>query len=171
MKFTIVLAIAAASSLLAQDTTVLHAGTVLDGKGGVQRNASITIRGSKIEKVSNGAAVNAYDLSKLTVLPGMIDTHVHIAWHFGPDGRYQPRDDNPVSALGYAAENAWVTLEAGVTTVQWLASRIDKDLRTVIDRGVFPGPRLLTAIRPIQNPSLTPDQLRAAVREAKANGS
>jgi imidazolonepropionase-like amidohydrolase len=158
-------------SLFAQDTTVLHAGMVIDGKGGLQRNASITIRGSKIEKVSSGAAVNAYDLSKLTVLPGLIDTHDHVAWHFGPDGRYQPRDDNQVTALGYAAENAYVTLEAGFTTIQSLASPIDKDLRTMIDRGVFPGPRLITAIRGINNPSLTPAQLRETVQKLKADGA
>ena len=167
--FTLALA---ASAAFAQDATItLHAGTVLDGKGGVQRNATITVRGSKIDKVAPGSTAGAYDLSKLTVLPGMIDTHVHLAWHFGPDGRFQPRDDNPVTALGYAAENAYVTLMSGFTTVQSLASPIDKDLRSAIDRGVLPGPRLLTAIRGINNPKLTPAELRDTVQKLKADGA
>ena len=169
MKF-ICLVFTLSCAAFAQDLT-LRAGTLLDGKGGVQRNATITISGSKIKSVGGTATAATYDLTKLTVLPGMIDTHVHIAWHFGPDGRYQPRDDNPVTALGYAAENAYVTLMAGFTTVQSLASPIDKDLRTAIDRGVLPGPRLLTAIRGINNPALTPAELRDTVRKLKADGA
>jgi imidazolonepropionase-like amidohydrolase len=77
---------------------VIKAGTVLDGKGGIQRNASIVVVGSKIEKVGASAKGAIYDLHNLTVLPGMIDTHVHIGWHFGPDGRYQPRDESQIAA-------------------------------------------------------------------------
>jgi imidazolonepropionase-like amidohydrolase len=150
---------------------VIKAGTLLDGKGGVQRNASIVVVGSKIEKLDPAAKGATYDLSKLTVLPGMIDTHVHIGWHFGPDGRYQPRDESQVAALGYAMENAYVTLMGGFTTVQSVGSPIDGDLRTAINRGVLPGPRVLTSLRAINNPALTPDQIRDAVKKMKADGS
>jgi hypothetical protein len=52
--------------------------------------------------VGNSSAAATYDLSACAVLPGLIDTHVHIAWHFGPDGRYRPRDDCASrAAFGY----------------------------------------------------------------------
>jgi imidazolonepropionase-like amidohydrolase len=150
---------------------VIQAGTLLDGKGGVQRNVSIVVQGSKIEKIGGASGKTTYDLKKLTVLPGMIDTHVHIGWHFGPDGRYQPRDDSPVTALGYAMENAYLTLMSGFTTVQSVGSPVDGDLRTAINRGVLPGPRVLTSLRAINNPSWTPEQIREAVKKMKADGA
>jgi imidazolonepropionase-like amidohydrolase len=161
----------AASLAFAQNQPiVIKAGTLLDGKGGVQKNASIVIVGSKIEKLDPSAKAT-YDLSKLTVLPGMIDTHVHIAWHFGPDGRYQPRDTSQTVALGYTLENAYVTLMGGFTTVQSVGSPIDGDARDAINRGVFPGARILTSLRAIQNPAMTPDQIHEAVKKMKTDGS
>lgn len=150
---------------------IIKAGTLLDGKGGVQKNASIVVVGSKIDKLGASPKGTTYDLRNLTVLPGMIDTHVHIGWHFGPDGRYQPRDESQVTAMGYAMENAYVTLMGGFTTVQSVGSPIDGDLRSAINRGVLPGPRVLTSLRAINNPSLTPDQIREAVKKMKADGS
>ena len=144
---------------------------MLDGKGGIQHNVSIVVVGSKIEKFDAHAKGQIYDLHGLTVLPGMIDTHVHIAWHFGPDGRYQPRDDSQTTALGYAMENAYVTLMGGFTTVQSVGSPIDGDLRNAVNRGVLPGPRVLTSLRAIQNPAWTPEQIRDAVKKMKADGS
>ena len=161
-----------ALAVVAQDQPiVIQAGTLIDGKGGVQRNVSLTVVGSKIDKVGGNAKSASYDLRKMTVLPGMIDTHVHIGWHFGPDGRYQPRDASQVDALGYAMENAYVTLMGGFTTVQSVGSPIDGDLRAAINRGVLPGPRVLTSLRAINNPAWTPDQIREAVRKMKADGS
>ena len=92
----------------AQDQTItIHAGTLLDGKGGAQRNITVVVQGSKIQKIGTASAAAQYDLRKLTVLPGMIDTHVHIAWHFGPDGRFaSQRGESPTQAMGYAIENA-----------------------------------------------------------------
>ncbi len=155
----------------AQAPIVIKAGTLLDGKGGVQKNATIVVVGSKIEKLDPSAKGTTYDLRNLTVLPGMIDTHVHIGWHFGPDGRYQPRETSPASAMGYAMENAYVTLMGGFTTVQSVGSPIDGDLRTAINRGVFPGARVLTSLRAINDPKLTPDQIREAVKKMAADGS
>ncbi len=101
----------------------------------------------------------------------MIDTHVHIGWHFGPDGRYQPRDSSQATAMGYAMENAYVTLMGGFTTVQSVGSPIDGDLRAAIHRGVLPGPRVLTSLRAIDDPKLTPEQIREAVRKMAADGA
>ena len=169
-KFSILL-LAGSLTFAQNQPIVIKAGTLLDGKGGVQRNATIVVVGAKIDKLDPSAKGQTYDLSKLTVLPGMIDTHVHIGWHFGPDGRYQPRDESQASAMGYAMENAYVTLMGGFTTVQSVGSPIDGDLRTAINRGVLPGPRVLTSLRAINNPAWTPEQIRDAVKKMKADGS
>jgi len=161
-----------ASCAPAQDQPItLRISTLLDSTGGIQHNTVIVVQGGKIQKIGPSPARATYDLQSATLLPGMIDTHVHIAWHFGPDGRYQPRDDSPATAMGYAAENAYTTLTAGFTTVQSVGSPIDGDLRTAINRGVLPGPRVLTSLRAINNPSLTPDQIREAVRKMAADGA
>jgi len=160
-----------ASLAVAQERPlVLRAGTLLDGKGGVRRNVAVVVEKGKIQKIE-AAGATGYDLRNLTVLPGLIDTHVHIAWHFGPDGRYQPRDDSPVTALGYALENAYLTLMAGFTTVQSVGSPIDGPARDAINRGVLPGPRILTALRPLSNPQLTPEQIHEYVGKVAADGA
>ena len=149
----------------------LRGTTILDGKGGISKNRTITVEGSTIKSIDASNQAPTYDLRNVTLLPGMIDTHVHIAWHFGPDGRYQPLDDSPANALGYALENSYVTLMGGFTTVQSVGSPIDKDLRTAIDRGVMPGVRVITSLRAINDVRLTTDQIREAVRKMKADGA
>ncbi len=153
-----------------EQAITLRAGTLLDGKGGVLHNVAIVVQNGKIQKIDS-AATSGYDLRNATVLPGLIDTHVHIAWHFGPDGRYQPRDDSQVTALGYTLENSYVTLMAGFTTVQSVGSPIDGDARNAINRGVLPGPRILTALRPLSDARLTPDQIHEYVRKVAADGA
>lgn len=171
MKFASSILLLYSTLAVAQEQPiVLRAGTLLDGKGGVRHNVGIVVQNGKIQKIE-AAGGTGYDLRNLTVLPGLIDTHVHIAWHFGPDGRFQPRDDSPVTALGYTLENAYVTLMAGFTTVQSVGSPIDGPARDAINRGVLPGPRILTALRPLSNPRLTPDQIREYIRKIAADGA
>ena len=170
VNFTLVTLLTA--SLLAQTPPiVLRAGTILDGKGGILHNRTIVVQGSTIKTIEGSGPTPDYDLRNMTLLPGMIDTHVHIAWHFGPDGRYQPRDDSPQTSLGYAMENAYVTLMSGFTTVQSVGSLIDKDLRDAINRGVLPGPRVLTSLRAINDPRLSEEQIRDAVAKMAADGA
>src|SRR5215510_13049194 len=78
-----------------EPTIVIRAGMLLDGKGGAQRDANIVIQGSKIVKIDSQAATPTYDLRTLTILPGLIDTHVHISYHFGRDGRAGNRGETP----------------------------------------------------------------------------
>ena len=96
-------------------------GTLLDGKGGVQRNTTVVVQGSKILKLDPSAANPTYELGTLTVLPGLIDVHVHINGHFGKDGRADNRDETAAQQAYYTAENAYATLMAGFTTVQSVA--------------------------------------------------
>lgn len=86
------LALAAAAAFPAAsgaqtDSIVILAGRVLDGRGGARGPTNIVVRGSKIVRLGQPAGRPTYDLSTLTVLPGGIDTHVHITNHFDPNGR------------------------------------------------------------------------------------
>lgn len=156
----------------AQDSAVtINAGTLVDGKGGVARHVAITIRGGTIQSVLPSSGPATYEFGRLTVLPGLIDTHVHLAWHFGPDGRFEPRDPAPARLMGYAMENAYATLMAGFTTVQSVGDAVDKEVRDAVNRGVLPGPRVLTCVRAITSPALTVDEIRERVRTLKADGA
>jgi imidazolonepropionase-like amidohydrolase len=163
----------AAPALLAQDQTVrIHAQTVLDGTGKTLRNATIVVRGSKITSIETGnTAPPTYELGRITVLPGMIDVHSHVGWHFDKDGRYANRPGSPAQEILYSAENAYVTLLAGFTTVQSPGQANDLELREAIARGVFPGPRILTSIRQINERSGSGDEIRQKVRQLKADGA
>jgi imidazolonepropionase-like amidohydrolase len=166
-------AVATAVVLPAQDQTIrIRAATVLDGTGKVLRNATIVVQGSKITSIdatSTGPA--SYNLGQLTILPGMIDVHAHVAWHFDKDGRYAARPGSPASEILYGAENAYATLMAGFTTIQSPGSASDVDLREAIARGVLPGPRVLTSIRQLNERSGTAVEIREKVRELKKDGA
>ncbi len=137
--FIRVLAIAALAlpSLAAaqEKEIVIRASRVLDGKGNVLHDTRIVVQGSKIVRLDPSARPVTYDLRGTMVLPGWIDTHVHITYHFGPNGRAEDRDETPQQATLAGASNAYVTLMSGFTTVQSLGSPADKDLRDMIARG------------------------------------
>ena len=151
--------------------TVIAAGTLLDGRGGAVRNTRIVVEGSTIVAIDPGARPVDYDLRGAAVMPGWIDTHVHINWHFDEHGKSVAGGDPPDQAALYAAEDAWVTLQDGFTTVQSVGAAIDKPVRDRIERGLLPGPRILTSLRQIQNRSGDPEQLRALVRQTKTEGA
>lgn len=154
----------------AQQPLTIRAGTLIDGKGGVERNQVITVEGSRIARLGGTAQPVTYDFSRLTVLPGLIDTHIHIGAHFGTDGRLANADEAPAERSLFDAETAYTLLMAGFTTVQSIGAPADLALRTAIARGL-PGPRLLTSSSPLQDASLTPDQIRQFVRKAVADGA
>ena len=174
----LILAVTLSDTSTAQNPpVVIRAGTVLDGRGHTLHNVVIVVQDGKIVRVDPNAKDQRsadsvfYDLSRLTVLPGWIDVHDHITWHFGPNGRVEDKSETPPQAALAAAGNAYSTLMAGFTTVQSLGSPEDKELREAIARGAIPGPRLLTALNPIEDAKLTPEEIRAAVRKLKADGA
>ncbi|PYP11078.1 MAG: amidohydrolase, partial [Gemmatimonadetes bacterium] len=65
----------------------IRAGTVLDGRGGGVRNTTIVVAGSRIARLDPAIMTVTYDLSRLTIMPGGIDTHVHLTSHFDANGR------------------------------------------------------------------------------------
>jgi imidazolonepropionase-like amidohydrolase len=170
----IVCGVMAAQAHAQNKQIVIAASTVLDGKGGVLHDTRIVVEGSKVVRIDPNASPVNYDLRGLTVLPGWIDSHVHIAWIFGPDGKNAGAGGTTPYASYAAASNAWVTLMAGFTTVQSVGSTADLPLRDAIARGMIPGPRILTSAEPLfgrGEQSGTPDEIRAYVRKQKEAGA
>ena len=158
------------------ETTVLRTSRILDGRGGILENGDLVVRDGQIAKIvprGAGQGDRVYDLTALTVLPGYIDTHVHIGNHFDDDGKvHRPESDLGVGHLTlYGAENAYRTLMNGVTTMQSLGSPDDADLQAWINRGEIPGPRLLSSLGAVREDTGTPEQIRAYVRDRAAAGA
>ncbi len=181
MRALFVVILCSVTALAQERLITINANKVFDGRGRVLHNVHIEVRGDKITAVSEFASTQFpltraeqgadYNLRNLTVMPGWIDSHVHITWHFGPNGHFGEKDESPERATLEAEGNAWRTLEAGFTTVQSLGSPEDKPLRDAINSGVVPGPRIFTAIDPLSDEKLTPDQIREFVRKVKAQGA
>ena len=173
LQVTVLAALLAGPGALAQEAPVtIRAGRLIDGAGGVRDNVRLTIVGSRIARLDRLRGAVTYDLSDLTVMPGWIDTHVHLTNHFDADGRnHGDPDETPEQAILYAVENAYRTLMAGFTTVQSLGSPRDLDLREAIARGGLPGPRILTSLRAVNTRTGTPEEIRAFVRQLDADGA
>ena len=154
----------------AQAVTI-RAARLLDGTGGTIANAVIEVQAGKILAIDRRTGPVTYDLGDATLLPGLIDVHVHLNWTFGPDGRYGGRGVLPSYTADAVLDNARATLMAGFTTVQSVGWAGDKPLRDAIDAGVVNGPRILSSLSQIQGGNSTPEQLRDRVRQAKADGA
>ena len=154
----------------AQSITI-KTSTILDGKGGILRNKMIVVEGGRIVRVRDARGAATYDLTGMTVMPGWIDTHVHLGWHFNKEGRLEQGKEAPEQAALYAEGNAYATLMGGFTTVQSVGSAIDGDLRDLINAGVIPGPRILTSLRAVTENTGDPEKIRAYVRKMKEDGA
>jgi imidazolonepropionase-like amidohydrolase len=166
----------------------IHAARVLDGRGANLGEATVTVENGKISRVDKGSPSGpvTYDLGNATLLPGLIDGHVHLNWYFNRQGRYHSGGDGDTPAQSMLAmlENGNATLMSGVTTVQSPGAATDTLLRTWFDASILPGPRLLTSLQPISPQMATPDSggrparpatpdslLRAQVRQRKDQGA
>ena len=152
---------------------VIRAGTVIDGKGGVARNQNIVIRGSRIAEITPKTSLPVtYDLSRATLSPGWIDTHVHLTWHFDRNGRLAPLEgEPPQETILHAAANAYATLMGGFTTVQSLGAALDKDVRDAVEQGLLPGPRILTSLGSLNETSGSPEQIREWIQRQVKEGA
>jgi len=169
------------SAQAAPGSVVIRAARILDGQGGALANAAIVIRGDRIADVVSGPAVAAavkraavvYDLGRATAMPGLIDGHVHATQYFNASGRLHTGTDGdtPTQTALAVARNLRRMLQSGVTTTQSMGSSDDAAYRDALRSGSIEGPRLLTTLNPITNEQLTPDSLRALVRQRKADGA
>ena len=134
--------------------TVIHAGTLLDRPGRPpRRQASIIVRAGRIEAVRDGYAAvpqggTLIDLSDRFVLPGLIDSHVHLTSdRAGIEGQLAEMTESVPLRAYEAAWNARKTLDAGFTTVRNLGSDdgVTLGLRDAIARGWAIGPRIVDA--------------------------
>ena len=153
---------------------VLTADRVLDGRGGVVEGHGVVVRDDRIAAVLPVAelppAGRRLDFPGGTILPGFIDTHVHLHWHFGEDGRYT-RDDPPEVNAVHALENGIKMLEAGFTTVQSLGAAVDGPVRDAVNRGVVPGPRIITSLGSLNARTGGPDAMTAEVHRLADAGA
>jgi imidazolonepropionase-like amidohydrolase len=150
----------AQTSINNEHWVVVRAGRLFDGKSDVLlTNQAVVIKGDKISevgawqqvKIPSGA--DLIDLSRATVLPGLIDAHTHV-FENGPDLELQTLRDSWQYRTLTALANAQKDLMAGFTTLRDLktvgAMYSDVDLRNAINRGVVSGPRMQVATRGIQ---------------------
>ncbi|HEX8890927.1 MAG TPA: amidohydrolase family protein [Pyrinomonadaceae bacterium] len=144
------------------DRIAIRAARMLDiSRGQIINDAVIIIEGERITAVGSRLSipqgVRVIDLGDRTILPGLIDAHTHITYHFDETGHFGLRGDaNSDETLKYAAENARRTVEAGVTTIRNLGAgeRVDIRLRDSINRGENIGPRMIVSGEP-----LMPDEM------------
>jgi imidazolonepropionase-like amidohydrolase len=162
------------AALAVAQPVVIKTGTLIDGKGRVLKNQEIVIEAGKIASIGAAKQKPTVDLSGFTVMPGWIDTHVHITWYFNKDGRFEQGrggKTTPAQATLYAAGNAYATLMGGFTTIQCPGAVQDGDLRDMIAAGTIPGPRILTSLHQLNENSGTPEHIRSLVDQYKAEGA
>ena len=135
---------------------VVHAGRLLDVKSGHWLlNQNIVIEGGKIARVEAGAApagpgATLIDLQNASVLPGLIDAHVHLTLKPSSFG-YEILGISEARQTLIGASNAQRTLLAGFTTARNVDAWgfTDVALRDAINDGEVPGPRLLVSGMPL----------------------
>jgi imidazolonepropionase-like amidohydrolase len=132
--------------------TFLHCGTLIDGKSSeAQTQVTIVIEGNKITAVEKGFTKpgkddKVIDLGKKTVMPGLIDMHVHLEGETNKDQALQRFTLNDADVAFRSTVYAKKTLMAGFTTVRDLGgSGVNISLRNAINQGTVVGPRIFTA--------------------------
>lgn len=134
-------------------TVVIHAGTLMaDASGSPMTEQSIIITGDKIEAIEAGYVerdgAEIIDLKDEFVMPGMIDSHVHMTSQLGPDARLLTVENSDADWTLQGALYGKRTLEAGFTTVQDVGARGENAiyaLRAASERGDLPLPRIRAA--------------------------
>jgi imidazolonepropionase-like amidohydrolase len=139
----------------------IRAGRLIDPSGNVVMNAVIVVENDRILSVGTSAppaGAEIIDLSRYSVIPGLIDLHTHMTYYWdrtpGTRPLGQPRRPAAVTVV-LAAENAQRTLETGVTTVRDLGASNETDyaMRDLISMGRMVGPRMFVAGQGLSAPN------------------
>ncbi|MGB2215855.1 MAG: amidohydrolase family protein [Flavobacteriaceae bacterium] len=146
-----------ASSVAFSQQTYLHCGAIFDApRGKLLNEQTIVVEGNKIIQLQKGYIqpmgeyTTVIDLKNKTVLPGLIDMHVHIENEYNATSYINQFVDNDADTAYDAALYARRTLLAGFTTVRDMGgSGVNVSLRDAIREGKIPGPRIFTAEKAI----------------------
>ncbi|NJB71012.1 imidazolonepropionase-like amidohydrolase [Saonia flava] len=138
--------------VLSGQDVYLHCGSIIDVVSGKKlAEKTIVVSGNKIKSIQSGYISGSdidevIDLKTKTVLPGLIDMHVHMESEFNPQSYIKRFTNNEADVAFESALNAKKTLMAGFTTVRDLGgSGVNIALRNAINRGVVDGPRIFTS--------------------------
>ena len=153
MKYLSITFLLFISSFIYSQNTYIHCGKLIDTKKGkVLQEMTIVITDSKISAVEKGyknpesSEVSLINLKDKTVLPGLIDMHVHIESQMSPSSYLDKFTTNPADIAFSSVNYASVTLLAGFTTVRDLGgSGVNISLRNAINNGKITGPRIITS--------------------------
>jgi imidazolonepropionase-like amidohydrolase len=137
--------------------TLIHAGRLIDGESSrAASEMTVRIDNGAIAAIERGYVAAAtgdtvIDLRAHTVLPGLIDTHVHITGQSSPQSRLNRFTQNEADLALLGARYAKITLDAGFTVVRNLGDSFNVSiaLRKAIARGDVPGPMIITAAKGI----------------------
>ncbi len=139
-------------TILSAQDTYLQCGTIVDTESGKMiSEKTIVVSGNKIKSIQNGYISGTdtdkvIDLKNKTVLPGLIDMHIHIESEFNPQVYIKRFTDNEADVAFQSTVYAKRTLMAGFTTVRDLGgSGVNIALRNAIDKGLVEGPRIFTS--------------------------
>jgi imidazolonepropionase-like amidohydrolase len=151
MKKLLFLALTFVSIQLVAQRTVIHCGNLIDGKSNdVQTQMTVIVENNLIVKVEKGFTKpgntdKLVDLSKKTVMPGLIDLHVHLEGETNKDQALQRFTSNKADIAFRSTVFAKKTLMAGFTTVRDLGgSGVNISLRNAINQKLVVGPRIYT---------------------------
>ena len=183
--------------------TLIHAGRLIDGESdSATREMTIRVDGSGIKAIESGYSAagpddSVIDLKSHTVLPGLMDMHVHLTSEYSPKSRLNTFITNEADYAIDAVKNARKTLRAGFTVVRNLRDsfNVTVALRKAIEDGDVPGPRIFSSAKslattgghadptngwadhlmgdpgPMQGVINGPDDARKAVRQRYKDGA
>jgi imidazolonepropionase-like amidohydrolase len=127
-------------------------GPVIVGNGRILEHATVIVEGERIVKVATGNVNIPKGAQKIPMdgqmlFPGFIDSHVHLCMDSSPDPMTSALSESQTMTALKAANFAWQTLLAGITSVRDMGGKdgIDLGIRQAINSGLIPGPRMLAS--------------------------